>query len=225
MALPRRPIFYGLCLLLGSLLFAVAGLMHPRLVGDGAAQLETIAATAWWRTIHWSLLFGLPLMYVGLAGVTLRHHETPGSAPARAAILLAAFAFAVWAFNILFMVGAGWHLARAYTAADTGLTGTHAVFVYDMLHPAGLAAERLATFTLGLVAYVFGWAVLNGRVYPRWLGWAAFAVALACLGVGVAFGEFSFNQFVGQGLFVTWCVALGVVILIERTAAPSAPGA
>ncbi|HEV8264532.1 MAG TPA: hypothetical protein VGQ06_06245 [Gemmatimonadales bacterium] len=216
MVLPRRPIFYGLCLVVGSLLFGVAGLMHPVLTGDGAAQLETVAATAGWRAIHWSLLFGFPLMYAGLAGATLRHTETPGSTPARAAILLAGFAFAVWALNVLFMVGAGWHLARAYTAADTGLAGTHAVFVYDMLHPAGLAAERLATFTLGLVAYVFGWAVLNGRVYPRWLGWAAFAVALVNVAVAVAFDEFSPNMFYAQGMFVTWLAATGVVMLVER---------
>jgi hypothetical protein len=212
----RRPTFYGLCLLVGSLLFAIAGLMHPLLTGDGAAQLATIAATPSWRAIHWSLLFGFPLMYAGLVGVSLRHGETPGSVPARAGILLAAFGFGVWTLNVLFMVGAGWHLARAYAAADTGLAGTHAVFVYDMLHPAGLAAERLATFTIGLVAYVFGWAVLNGRVYPRWLGWAAFAVAVVNGAVAVAFDEFSPNLFYAQGLFVTWLVALAVVMLAER---------
>lgn len=216
MALPRRPLFYGICLLAGSLLFTVGGLMHPMLEGDGAAQLTTVATTAGWRAIHWSLLFGLPLMYVGLIGVTLRHHETPGSAPARAAIVLAGFAFAVWAMNILFMVGAGWHLAQAYTASDTGLTGTHAVFVYDMLHPAGLAAERLATFALGLVAYVFGWAILNGQLYPRWLGWAAFAVAAITAAVAVGFDEFSPNLFYGQALFVTWLVATAAVMLAER---------
>ncbi len=212
----RRPTFYGLCLLVGSLLFAIAGLMHPLLTGDGAAQLATVAATESWRAIHWSLLFGFPLMYVGLVGVALRHGETPGSAPARAGIQLAAFAFGVWTLNVLFMAGAGWQLARAYATADTGLAGTHAVFVYDMLHPAGLAAERLATFTLGLVAYVFGWAVLNGRVYPRWLGWAAFAVAVVNAAVAVAFDEFSPNLFYSQGLFVTWLVAMAVVMLAER---------
>jgi hypothetical protein len=212
----RRPTFYGLCLLVGSLLFAVAGLMHPLLTGDGAAQLATVAATPAWRAIHWSLLFGFPLMYAGLVGVALRHAETPGSVPARAGIVLAAFGFGVWTLNVLFMVGAGWQLARAYTAADTGLAGTHAVFVYDMLHPAGLAAERLATFTIGLVAYVFGWAVLNGRVYPRWLGWAAFAVAVVNAAVAVAFDEFSPNLFYAQGLFVTWLVATAVVMLAER---------
>ncbi|MGH7673522.1 MAG: hypothetical protein ACREMC_11550 [Gemmatimonadales bacterium] len=208
--------FYGLCLLAGALLFGVAGLMHPLLQGDGAAQLTTIAATPSWRAIHWSLLFGFPLMYVGLVGVALRHGDTPGSAPARAGVLLGAFAFAVWALNVLFMVGAGWMLAGAYTAADTGLAGTHAVFVYDMLHPAGLAAERLATFTLGLVAYAFGWAVLNGRVYPRWLGWAAFAAAVANAAVGVGFDEFSPNLFYAQALFIAWLAATAVVMLAEQ---------
>jgi hypothetical protein len=216
MALTRRPLFYGLCLLAGSLLFSVAGLLHPLLEGDGAAQLATVATTSGWRAIHWALLFGLPLMYVGLIGLRLRHNDTPGSAPARAGILLAGFAFGVWALNVLFMVGAGWHLAQAYTRSDTGLTGTHAVFVYDMLHPAGLAAERLATFALGLVAYVFGWAILNGQVYPRWLGWAAFAVAVTNAAVAVGFDEFSPNLYYAQALFVAWLFATAVVMLVER---------
>jgi hypothetical protein len=218
MVLTRRPLFYGLCLLAGSLLVSVAGLMHPMLEGDGAQQLATVAATAGWRAIHWALLFGFPLMYAGLIGVALRHGDTPGSAPARAGIMLAGFAFAIWALNVLFMVGAGWHLAHAFTTSDKALTATHAVFLYDMLHPAGLAAERLATFTLGLVAYVFGWAILNGQVYPRWLGWAAFAVAVTNAAVAVGFDEFSPNLYYGQALFVAWLVATAAVMLTERRA-------
>ncbi len=216
----RRLLFYGLSLLAGSLLFGAAGLMHPMLAGDGATQLTTIAATAGWRAIHWALLFGFPLMYVGLIGVALRHRETPGSGPARAGILLGGFGFGVWALNVLLMVGAGWQLAHAFTTSDKALTATHAVFLYDMLHPAGLAAERLATFTLGLVAYVFGWAILNGRVFPRWLGWAAFAVAVANAAVAVGFDEFSPNLYYGQALFVAWLVATAAVMLTERRPAP-----
>src|SRR5207249_6740724 len=69
----------------------------------------------------------LAFVYAGLVGVGLRHTETAGATPARAGALIGAFAFAVWSLNILFMVGAGWQLAHAYTASDTGLTGTHAV--------------------------------------------------------------------------------------------------
>src|SRR5256714_12067551 len=206
----RRPLFYGLCLLIGTLLFGIAGLMHPLLTGDGAAQLGTIARTHGWRGIHWSLLFGLVFMYVGLIGVALRHGGTPGSAPGRAAIRLGAFAFSVWSLNILFMVGAGWQLARAFTIADTGLAGTHAVFVYDMLHPVGLAAERLATFMLGLVAYMFGWAIRNGVVWPRWLPWSARGVVRLNGAVAIVFDGFSPNfLYYGRALFGMWRAARG----------------
>ena len=117
MIVTRRPLFYGLCLLLGTLLFGIAGLKHPLLVGDGAAQLAMIAKTADWRLIHWALLFGLAFMYAGVIGVALRHNDTPGSTPGRAAVRMGAFAFSVWSINILFMVGAGWQLARARSRA------------------------------------------------------------------------------------------------------------
>jgi hypothetical protein len=212
----RRPVFYGLCLLVGSLLVGIAGLNHPILSGDGAAQLATVARTSHWRLIHWSLLFGLALMYAGLVGVALRHGETAGAIPARAGVAIGAFAFSVWAINILFMVGAGWQLAHVYSASDRGLTGTHAVFIYDMLHPMGLAAERLATFMLGLVAYVFGWTIRNGGIWPKWLAWLAWLVAVVDGAVAVAFSEFSPNLFYGQALFVTWLAATAVVMLAER---------
>lgn len=216
----RRPLFYGLCLFMGTMLFGIAGIMHPLLHGDGAAQLSQIAHTRGWRGIHWSLLFGLAFMYAGLIGVAFRHNETPGSNPARAGIRLGAFAFAVWSLNILFMVGAGTQLAHAYTTSDTGLTGTHAVFVYDMLHPAGLAAERLATFMLGLVAYMFGWAIRNGGVWPKWLAWIAWAVAVACAVVGLVFNEMRPYLFYAQALFVLWLAVAAVVMLMERRPAP-----
>ena len=209
----RRPLFYGLCLLVGSLLFGIAGLNHPLLSGEGAAQLATVARTSAWRLIHWSLLFGLAFMYTGLVGVALRHTDTAGSTPARAGVVVGAFAFSVWSINILFMVGAGWQLAQAYTASDAGLTGTHAVFVYDMLHPTGLAAERLATFMLGLVAYMFGWTIRNGAIWPKWLAWAAWTVAVVAGVVAVAFSEYSPFMYYGQALFVVWLAATAVVML------------
>lgn len=212
----RRPLFYGLCLLVGSLLFGIAGLNHPLLSGEGAAQLATVARTSAWRLIHWSLLFGLAFMYTGLVGVALRHTDTAGATPARAGVAVGAFAFSVWSINILFMVGAGWQLAQAYTASDAGLTGTHAVFVYDMLHPMGLAAERLATFMLGLVAYTFGWTIRNGALWPKWLAWIAWGVALVDGAVAVVFSEFSPIMYYGQALFVIWLAATAVVMLAER---------
>ena len=220
MVVTRRPLFYGSCLLIGTLLFGIAGAMHPLLSGDGAAQLDTVARTAGWRLIHWALLFGLALMYAGLIGVSLRHNDTAGSAPSRAGIRVGAFAFSVWSINILFMVGAGFQLARAYTASDTGLTGTHAVFVYDMLHPMGLAAERLATFLLSFVAYTFGWAIRNGALWPKWLAWFAWVVAAVCGTVALVFSETLPYMYFAQGAFVVWSFLAAIVMLVERRPAP-----
>ena len=225
MVVTRRPLFYGLCLLIGTLLFGGAGALHPILSGDGAAQLATVAHTTGWRLIHWSLLFGLAFMFAGLIGVSLRHNDTPGASPSRAGIRLGAFAFSVWSINILFMVGAGYQLARAYAAADAGLAGTHAVFVYDMLHPFGLAAERLATFLLGLVAYTFGWGIRNGAVWPRWLAWVAWVVAALCGGVALVFSETLPYMYYAQATFVVWLLLAAVIMLTERRARDSTGGA
>src|SRR5262249_60045152 len=97
--------FYGLCLTAGALAFGVAGLFHPILLGDGAAQLATIARTPAWRMIHWTLLLALPLMLAGLAGVALRHHGPPGGGPARPGRLTTPFAFPAVTLHILFMPG------------------------------------------------------------------------------------------------------------------------
>jgi hypothetical protein len=221
MVVTRRPVFYGSCLLIGTLLFGGAGAFHPLLSGDGATQLGMVQSTGGWRLIHWSLLFGLAFMYAGLVGVSLRHNDTAGASPSRAGIRLGAFAFSVWSLNILFMVGSGYQLARAYAAADAGLAGTHAVFVYDMLHPMGLAAERLATFLLGMVAYTFGWAIRNGGVWPRWLAWFAWVVAGLCGGVALVFSETLNYMYYAQATFVVWLFLAAIVLLGERRAAPT----
>ena len=222
MVVTRRPLFYGLCLLVGTLLFGIAGAFHPILSGDGAAQLGMIAKIPYvlnipgWRLIHWSLLFGLAFMYAGLIGVSLRHNDTPGASPSRAGIRLGAFAFSVWSINILLMVGSGYQLAHAHDVADAGLAGTHAVFLYDMLHPFGLAAERLATFLLGLVAYTFGWGIRNGAVWPRWLAWFAWLVSVLCGGAALVFSETLPYMYYAQATLVVWLFVAAVILLTER---------
>ena len=181
MILSRR-LVYPLCLLAGSLMAIVAGALHPDIVAlDGPSQLGVIAGSRAWPVIHWMFLFSFPLTLIGLVGVVGRHVGTAGESASRAGVMLATFAYALWVIIVAFMGGAGWALARSFATAEAGMTATRAVFVFDMLRPFALDAQRVAGFALGLATLLFGWGMLDGKVLPRWLG----AAAVAAGGVGV----------------------------------------
>src|SRR6267143_1920539 len=62
---------YPLCLLFGALLAVVAGVLHPDLTGDGAAQLTTIAQCGAWT---------VTVAFMGGAGASLAHSFTVADA-------------------------------------------------------------------------------------------------------------------------------------------------
>src|SRR2546425_13132972 len=88
-----RPLVYPWCLVVGALLAVVAGVLHPDLAGDGAAQLTTIAQCAGWRAIHWTFLFSFPLALTGLAGLAPVHAGIPGGSAVRAGLIVGTFAY------------------------------------------------------------------------------------------------------------------------------------
>lgn len=170
MAVVRRPLFNTLTLLLGSLAVTAGGLRHPRLLGDGPTQLGQIAAATGWRAVHWAFAVGMLLVIAGLAGTMGRHAGTPGEGAARSGTLTIAVGYGVLLVPVLFMLGAGAALAQAYVEGAPGLAATHAVFVYDMLHPFAQAAVRVGALGVSLGLCVLGWAVATGGILPRWLG-------------------------------------------------------
>jgi len=193
-------------LLLGALAFGAAGLAHPFLFDDAFHQLATIRETPHWRLIHWTLLFAFPLMQAGILGLVARHLETPGASLLRTGAMLATFGFGIWALNVLLMVGTGWTLAQ--TPADPGAQG-----LYAAIHPFGLAAERLATFTMGMALVVLGRGIRVGKVFGRWLAETGTATGLINVAVAVLFSETSQVMYVGQGVIIAWLAAVAVMML------------
>jgi len=180
----RRSAVYPVCLLLGAALVTAAALAHPRLAGDGAAQLEMVAATPLWAAIHWTFLFAFPLSVAGLLGVVGVNIGTPGEPAARAGLMVGGFGYACWMIVVAFMLGAGGALAGAFAAGEPGLAATRAVFLYDMLHPFALTAQRAGAFALGLATCFFGWGAWDGGRLPR--GIAALALAGGAAGAALA---------------------------------------
>src|SRR5881296_4620485 len=208
-----RPLVYPLCLLVGSLLVIVAGTLHPDLVGDGAAQLTTIAQCGAWRVIHWTFLFGFPLALTGLVGLARAHVATPGENAVRAGVIVGTFAYGAWTVTVAFMGSAGGSLAHSFTVADPGMTATRAVFLFDMIHPFALATQRVAGFALGLSTCLFGWGVSDGRVLPRWLGTGGLAAGAVAMALALVFREDTKADQAAFVLPVLWQVVAGVVML------------
>jgi hypothetical protein len=206
-------------LLTGTLFVIVAALMHPDLAGDGADQLRTIARSDAWRAIHWAFLFGFVLSLTGLVGAVGRYRGTAGEDAARGGVIVGAFAYGAWMVVVTFMLGAGWTLARRYVAGDAGMTATDAGFVYDMVRPFALAAQRIAAFALGVSTYLLGWGALQARLEARWLGWSGVASGLAAIALAVLFGEATKAD---QAAFVPpvlWQLGLAVALLAGRSRA------
>ncbi len=208
-----RRVIYPVCLLTGALLTIVAGTLHPDLVGDGAAQLTTIAQCAAWRAIHWGLLFSFPLALTGLVGVARVHAGTAGENAVRAGLIVGTFAYSAWMVIVAFMAGAGWSLAQSFTTADPGMTATRAVFLFDMIHPFALASQRAAGFALGLSTCLYGWGVVDGKTLPRWLGTSGLAAGAVAMGLAFFFREDTKADQAAFVLPVFWQLMTGAVML------------
>ena len=68
---------------------------------------------------------------------------------------------------------------------------------------------------MGLALYLYGWTVINGRAWPRWLGWAGIGGGGACMVVAVVVPETAVYLYYGQGLVVAWCAVAGVLMIAE----------
>jgi hypothetical protein len=212
----RSPTYPG-CLLVGALLIIVAALLHPDLTGDGADELGTIARSDAWRSIHWAFLFGFVLSLTGLVGLVGRCVDTPGEAAARGGILVGTFAYGAWMVVVSFMVGAGWTLAHSFVAAGGGMTATNAVFVYDMVRPFALAAQRVGGFALGMSTYLLAWGALRARAEPRWLAWSGVVSGVIAMALAVLFGEATKADQAAFAPPVLWQLVTAVVLLAERS--------
>jgi len=211
--MPARPPVYPLCLVVGALLGVVAGVLHPDLLGDGAAQLTTIAQCAAWRAIHWTFLFSFPLALTGLVGLARMHAGISGENEVRAAVIVGTFAYGAWTVTVAFMGGAGWPLAHSFTLAEAGMTATRAVFLFDMIHPFALATQRAAGFALGLSTCLFGWGLSEGKLLPRWLGTGGVAAGTVAMALALAFREDTKADQAAFVLPVVWQLVTGMLLL------------
>lgn len=201
---------------MGTLLIIVAALLHPHLAGNGADELGMISKSHAWRAIHWAFLFGFVLSLTGLAGVVSRYAGTTGEAAVRVGVIVMTFAYGAWMVVVTFMLGAGWTIAQSYLAPDP-MTPAQVVFVYDMMRPFALAAQRIAAFALGIATSALGWGLLRARLDARWLGWSGVGCGLVTIALAVIFGEATKADQAAFAPPVLWQFVTAGVLLTGRS--------
>ena len=208
-----RPRWSAVLLLGGALTLAAAALFHPMLTGDGPDQLARIAATPAWETIHWAFLAGFGVALGGLGGLTHAHLGTPGGRAAMVGALASVFGYAVFADGVLFMLGGAGTLADAYARGAPGLAATHAVFAYDMLHPAALAALRAGAIGVSIGLCGWGRGAMLGGVLPKWLGRVADVGCVVGLGGAILAPTGSPLMVAGVAAATVWQGLVGAVLV------------
>lgn len=196
-------------LLVGTALLGVGAVLHPMLPAGLAGQLEIIAGTSDWRTIHLLMLAGSVFVMVGLWG-QLRM----GSASS--VILVAIFTaivigIALNASNIAFMAQMGTAAAAQY------LQGHHAAATgFAEGHSASLVCARIGN---GLVAIAclalasVSWADVG---VPRVLSVLAAVAGIGGLVGVIAFDPASRGAVTAVALFSVWAAVAAIRVLWAR---------
>ena len=212
-----RPL--AIALLVGTALLGVGAVLHPVLAGDGAAQLRTIARTAYWRPLHLAMLAGSGLV---IAGLWVRALRERGAAPVPllGALAVIAIGLTLNALNIAFMAGAGWHMAAMFTAGRTEMGA-----LFDATHPIGLMSARFGNFLVALGALSLGWLEWRDASAPRWLAALAWLAALGGLAGALFFSEASPAALGAVALLSGWQVVTALRALRGGPGVASGPGA
>jgi hypothetical protein len=202
-----RPL--AIALLCGTALLGIGAAFHPMLVGDGAAQLRTIAATSYWRALHLGMLAGSGLL---MAGLWVRLVTDPAPPGVLVAVLVTiSVGLALNALNIAFMAGSGTDMAALFASGRAEMSS-----VFEATHPIGLMSARFGNFAIALGAIGLGWVEWHEATRPRWLAWLAWLAAAGGLVGVIFFDEASRFALAAVALLSGWELATAVRALWPR---------
>src|SRR5215210_2013650 len=178
---------------------------------DLEATLPEYAANANWEIVHIGQFLGYALVLVGLVALHHSIAEGRGAALARLGYVTAVVATALYAVNqavdgiAIKFVADDWVSAPAAEKAD-------AFRVAEAVRHIEIGLSSFAELALGAALLLYGLAIALSDVYPKWLGWAAVAVGIGWIVLGLLVAHNGFTQ-VTLTMLVSALLALWVVVL------------
>ena len=214
LGVPRK---FGSTTAIGGAVFLIVGTMlHPLGAdpGDHLAAFAEYAADDGWVASHLCQFVGVALMFTVLVAVNDSLREVPDAWPARlgvyvgtAALTMTAALQAVDGIALKAMVD---HWA---IAADEDKQAAFLAALTVRQIEVGVASFMAILF--GTTFVLFGWAIVQSDVYPRWLGWlgiggGAGTVLGGFLTAFSGFSEAAMNVAMPFNLvLVLWTVTIG----------------
>jgi hypothetical protein len=201
---------------LGVITLYVADAFHG---GHNPADLEATlpeyAANANWEAIHIAQFLGYVLVFVGLVALYRSIAEGRGAALARLGYVTAVLATAIYAVNqavdgvAVKFVADEWVSAPPAEKAD-------AFRVAEAVRHIEIGTSSFAELTLGAALLLYGLAIALSDAYPGWLGWAAVAVGLGWIVLGLLVAHNGFTQvtltMVVSAMLGLWLLVLAVFL-------------
>ena len=177
----------GVAAILGALLAGIGNLIHPVTPRDDDAGVAQIMAdTDAWTLIHLVIIAGTIGMLMGMVGVrSALPRDGFVGAMTRYGVLAGAIGTVLGILTVILDGVAAKQLADAWAAmpADQQVVGLRLVATNETQNFA-IAGMFNLTFA-GLPFLAFGLAVAASHVFPRWLGWLAFAAGAGSVAAGL----------------------------------------
>ena len=197
----------------GVITLFVADAFHG---GHDPADLEAVlpeyAANANWEVLHIGQFLGYVLVLVGLVALHRSIAEGRGAALAGLGYVTAVVATAIYAANqavdgvAVKFVADEWVSAPAEEKAD-------ALRVAEAVRHIEIGLTSFAEVTWGAALLLYGVTITLSDAYPGWLGWAAVAVGIGWIVLGLLVAHNGFTQ-VAVTLNMLVSVLLGLWLLV-----------
>ena len=190
--------------------------LHPPIPRDTVAALGVIHATTIWPIVHLVITVSYFLFIPFAIGASAAFKQQ--SWLVRLATPLVIVGAAMGVVQITTHLTIFHYIAMQYATASPAVQQTLAMN-YDMLWPYSVALEVAHLLTIFVAVGLFGIAMLDEPLFPRWIGIIGIIGGVVAV-AGISVGKFVINNTTGDLIFgfsllplMVWIVALGIVLL------------
>jgi hypothetical protein len=202
--------------------------LHPPIPTDTVAALNVIASTNLWVVIHVliSISYFMFIPFVIGAAAAFKDRNSPFILTGKMLVIVGA---GIGAAQILTHLTFFKYLADQYVVTADPVLQQNIIFTYEAFWPYAVALEIAHLVAIFVAVTLFGIALLNEDILPRWLAWLGIGAGVFAT-FGIVSSKVIFDNDIVFGVsllpLVIWILAIGVNLLrLKPAPQPAVEGA